>query len=98
MKKILATTILLILGFYLIAQTKDQTFTQSIVGRVVDKDAESPLPGVNVVVLGSNPQIATSTDVDGYYKLNNVPIGRVNLMFSFIGYKPITMNGLQLSS
>ena len=75
-----------------------QTLTQSINGRVVDKDAESPLPGVNVVIIGSNPQIATSTDVDGYYTLKNVPIGRVNISFTFIGYKSFTMNGLLLST
>lgn len=93
--------IILILSFgsiSLLAQTKDKAYIQSIVGRVIDKDAESPLPGVNVIVLGSNPQIATSTDVDGYYKLSNVPIGRVNISFSFVGYKPITMNGLVLTS
>ena len=48
------------------AQTNAQELMQSIIGRVVDKDAESPLPGVNVVVLGSNTQIAASTNSDGY--------------------------------
>ena len=97
-KRITLGLALCLLGTFSQAQTKDQTLTQSINGRVIDKDAESPLPGVNVVVVGSNPQIATSTDADGYYVLNKVPIGRVNLSFSFVGYKPVIMNGLLLTT
>ena len=57
---------LCLLGTLTQAQTKAPELMQSIIGRVVDKDAESPLPGVNVVVLGSNPQIVASTNSDGY--------------------------------
>lgn len=79
-------------------QIDAQSLTQSVIGRVVDKDSETPIPGVNVVIIGSNPPLGTSTDADGYFKLTNVPIGRISISFTFIGYKPITINGLLLTT
>lgn len=54
-------------------------------GRVTDKGG-SPLPGVSVLVKGS--QIGTSTGMDGDYRLENVPQGAI-LVFSFIGFQPL---------
>ncbi len=53
-----------------------------ISGKVTDLDGEA-LPGVNVLVKGTN--IGTVTDVEGKYTLN-VPAGATTLMFSFIGF------------
>lgn len=49
----------------------------------VVKEGDSPLPGVNVLVKGTN--IGTVTDADGGYTLN-VPSMESILVFSFIGY------------
>lgn len=51
-------------------------------GTVYDAGNESPLPGVNIVVKGS--QQGTTTDTNGEFSIN-VPSG-ASLMFSFIGY------------
>ncbi|TLU92331.1 TonB-dependent receptor [Dyadobacter sediminis] len=53
-----------------------------IKGKVVDDKGEG-LPGVNVLVTGS--QTGTSTDQNGQYTLS-VPEGNVVLRFSFIGF------------
>lgn len=55
-------------------------------GQVLDKDSRYPIIGATVSVPGSNPVIGTATDENGYFKLN-VPIGRVSLRVSYIGYK-----------
>jgi len=75
-----------------------QEITQTIRGTIVDKQSQYTLPGINIVLLGSDPLIGTVTDIDGKFKITEVPIGRVGLQISFIGYKPIVLNNLVLSS
>ena len=55
--------------------------------RVLVKDAEShePLPGANVLVVGTS--IGASTDEDGIASLN-IPDGAVELEISVLGYRP----------
>ncbi len=59
-----------------------KTNAQSVSGTVSDKDF--PLPGVNIVVKGT--QNGTTSDLDGNYTLNKVKTGDV-ILFSFIGFK-----------
>ncbi len=60
--------------------------TGKIAGRVYDKDTGEPLPGANVVIVGT--KIGTATDLDGYYVLINIPPGVYTLRASMIGYNP----------
>ncbi|UHG92905.1 TonB-dependent receptor [Spirosoma oryzicola] len=57
---------------------------RTISGRVTD-ETNASLPGVSIVVKGS--QRGTVTDSDGRYKLD-VPNGDATLVFSFVGYLP----------
>ena len=59
---------------------------QTIKGKIVDKESQFPLPGVTVMVTTVDPVIGTVTDIDGNYKLKNVPIGRHFVRVSYIGY------------
>lgn len=74
-----------------------QNLTQTIRGRVIDKQSEIPLPGVNVITIGE-PRLGAITDENGYYKLENVPVGRTSLVFSFIGYQPVSLQNVELTS
>src|SRR5687767_9344371 len=76
--------IVLILSLF---QTYSQTITQTIKGVVVDKQSQSPLPGVIVQVLNSDPLLGASTNENGEFKIPNVPIGRWQLKFQVISYK-----------
>ena len=60
--------------------------TGKISGTVIDKRTQQPLIGTNVIVLDTN--FGTSTDIDGNYFINNIPVGTYRLRFDFIGYKP----------
>jgi hypothetical protein len=64
-----------------------QPITQTIKGSVVDKQSQSPLPGVIVMVVNSDPVLASSTNENGEFKIVNVPIGRWQLKAKIIGYK-----------
>ncbi|WP_212592966.1 SusC/RagA family TonB-linked outer membrane protein [Spirosoma agri] len=59
-------------------------FDRTVSGRVTD-EANASLPGVSIVVKGS--QRGTVTDADGQYKLD-VPNNEAVLVFSFVGYLP----------
>jgi TonB-linked SusC/RagA family outer membrane protein len=57
---------------------------QKITGIVTDKKG-APIPGVNIVVTGTNQ--GTTTDIEGKYSIE-VPEGAKTLTFSFIGMEP----------
>jgi hypothetical protein len=75
-----------------------QTMTQTVRGTVVDKVIKSPLPGAVVQVLNTNPIQGTSTDLDGNFKLDKVPVGRQSFRISYIGYKEIILNDVDVNS
>ena len=93
MKKVSLITLLFL--FYISAFAQ---ITQTIKGTVLDKEAEYPLIGVTVMLLGNDEFTGTTTDVDGNFKLENIPVGRQALQFSYIGYKPVTKTNLLITS
>lgn len=56
---------------------------RNVSGRVTSSDDNTPLPGVNVAVKGT--QRGTTTDAEGRWKLS-VPDGEVTLVFSSVGF------------
>ena len=76
----------LLLITFCLATAQAQQRTQTVRGRIVDTQSEFPLTGVNVIVLGTNPLIGTASDIDGYFKLTGVPVGRQTLQVTFLGY------------
>ncbi len=86
-KKVTMRLSLLFMTFLFCAITQAQI---SVTGTV--SDASGSLPGVTVLVEGTNNGIATN--FDGNYTLNDVPTD-ANLIFSYVGYKTqkIAVNG-----
>lgn len=75
--------------------------TQTIRGRVVDKKTEIPVAGATIIVNDSTSSSmvkGTSSDGEGYFELANNPVGRVNVVVSFIGYIPVKIENLLLRS
>ncbi|MBL4670517.1 MAG: TonB-dependent receptor [Flavobacteriales bacterium] len=94
MKKTLTLIMIVIIPFV----SFSQEITQTIRGVIVDKQSQMTLPGVSIVLLNSNPLKGAATDIDGKFKLIEIPIGRIGLQVTFVGYKPIVLNNLVLSS
>jgi hypothetical protein len=67
--------------------------TKTIRGQVIDKDSKYPLTGAKVVVVDTGKVLGTVTDENGYFKLD-VPLGRLSLRVSYIGYKDEGVNNL----
>jgi hypothetical protein len=61
--------------------------TYRLSGRVLDNETREPLSSATVRV--SNTPRGTITNRDGYYVLR-LPPGRVELVFSYVGYRPDT--------
>ena len=78
-------------------QLQAQQLTQNIRGVVVDAFTEQPLPGTNVTLLNIENKGA-ATDIDGNFSILDVPIGRISIAFSFIGFKPVVLRNIQLNS
>ena len=73
-------------------------FSQTIRGQVIDQSSAIPLIGVNIVLLNSNPQKGTITDINGEFRLKNVPVGRQTIQCSYIGYNSASIKNLLVSS
>jgi hypothetical protein len=75
-----------------------QSLTQTIRGTVVDKVSQTALPGTSIVLLNSDPLIGTTTDHDGNFKLNQIPVGTHAIRISFIGYIEIIIPNIIVNS
>jgi len=92
--------IIFLLSFYNIfaQQTTavSRQITQDVSGVVRDNITGEPLPGANIILLGSSPIIGTTTDIDGTFVLESVEVGFVSLKISFIGYKTVEIMNREL--
>lgn len=73
-----------------------QTITQTVRGTVIDMQTLTPLPGANVILLNSDPIIGVSADENGRFRLENIPVGRIGIRVTFLGYKDVFMTSLDL--
>lgn len=71
---------------------------QTIRGTITDQDSKTPVIGANIVVINSNPLLGSSTDTEGRFRVEKVPVGRVNLKVSCIGYEEKIIPNLLISS
>ncbi|ARA94243.1 hypothetical protein AWN76_014480 [Rhodothermaceae bacterium RA] len=62
--------------------------TGRIQGRVVDAVTREPLPGVNVVIVGT--QQGAATDLEGAFVIDDVAPGVYRVRASFLGFEPQT--------
>lgn len=60
-----------------------------ISGSVTDSLTQSELISANIILMGTS--IGTATDIEGDYRIQNVPAGNYQMKVSYIGYKPKTI-------
>ncbi|MEZ4983024.1 MAG: TonB-dependent receptor [Saprospiraceae bacterium] len=86
MKKLLLLPLFILIALCgLVAQT------QVVKGTILDKQSEMPLIGASVVWDNGQGNIGTVTDIDGTFRLENIPVGRQAFKISYLGYLPITL-------
>jgi hypothetical protein len=74
-----------------------QVLTQTIRGRVIDADSKSPVIGAGVL-LQSTDIPGTSTDADGKFRIEKVPVGRHSLRVTSLGYEDAFLNNIVVGS
>ncbi|MGH1339826.1 MAG: TonB-dependent receptor [Aureispira sp.] len=70
--------------------------TQTIRGKVVDQASQMPLIGVVILVVDQD--INTTTDIDGNFVLEKVPVGRQTITTQYLGYEPYRAESILIST
>lgn len=88
MKKLFIHTAIILISNIVYAQS----VTGSLKGLLVDQDTKTPLIAANVMII--NTVKGTSTDMNGKFELNKLPVGNYSLKFSYLGYIPKTLTDI----
>ena len=91
LKKVIAP--ILLLAIALVSPLWSGT-TGKIAGIITDKTSGEPLPGANIVVIGTS--LGASADFNGEYTILYVPPGTYNVQVSFVGYKKVTASEVRV--
>ncbi len=67
-----------------------------IAGIVTDKETGETLPGVQVIVEGTD--YGAVTNIEGYYEIYKVPAGDYELFVDYLGYTSIKVMGVKVVS
>jgi hypothetical protein len=95
MKKLISITFLVTV-FTTLAFS--QNLKQTVRGTIIDSDSKLPLIGATVIIIGSDPLIGTATDVNGIFRLEKVPIGRIAVKISYLGYETRIISDIVVNS
>ena len=88
MRKFLLTALFSVMSLAAVGQT-----TGSIVGLLTDKEFNNePLAFANVIIKGQNT--GTTSDFDGLYALEDLPVGTYTIIYSFVGYETVEIDNI----
>jgi hypothetical protein len=90
--------ILSFLVFNLFIQQLGAQNTQVVKGIILDQQAETPLIGATVVLLGVQPSIGTTSNENGQFMLKNIPLGRQAFRITYLGYNEITIPNILVTA
>ncbi|MCG8696425.1 MAG: carboxypeptidase-like regulatory domain-containing protein, partial [Bacteroidales bacterium] len=93
----LGIMIFFLIGTSIITKAQEN-LTQTIRGQIVDKASQSTLPGVNIIIENIEPQKGCISDANGWFTLENVPIGRHTITCSYMGYETVSLHNVLLLS
>ena len=76
-----------------------QVGSGTLKGKIMDLDADSPLPFASVVLfLNGNQVSGTNTDFDGEYTIKPVQPGTYEVLVSFVGYQSQKITGVKITA
>jgi len=91
-------SIILFLFFILIKTPFAQNGLQTIRGSTIDKHSETPLIGATIEILDAEMSIMTTSDMDGNFVITEIPNGRYELRFRYLGYSTIIVPNVLVTS
>ncbi len=76
-----------------------QALTQTVRGTVIEKESGLPLIGVSIQAFPAHGDVlGTTTDENGTFRIEGIPTGRLRLECSYIGYEPVSMTNIIVTS
>ena len=75
-----------------------QSLTQTVRGKITDKDTQTPLFGATIIVAGSDPVQGAVTDIDGAFRIDNVPVGRSTFLIRYLGYEDQVLSNVIINA
>ncbi len=93
LKKIIYTTMII----YPIGIT-GQCVVQTVKGTITDRETQIALAGASIIVSTVNPVLGAISDIDGKFRIENVPVGRHNVLISYMGYEQYDIKELVVGS
>jgi hypothetical protein len=71
--------------------------TGTLAGLVIDAQTAEPLIGA-AVYLESDPTVGTATDLDGLFRITNMPVGVQNVVVSYVSYQTKNISGVEIKA
>jgi hypothetical protein len=71
---------------------------QLVKGRVIDTESQQPVIGANIIVTSLSPVTGSVTDTEGYFRIENVAVGRHSFKITCIGYEDAFMQEVTVGS
>ncbi|MFC2103112.1 TonB-dependent receptor domain-containing protein [Bacteroidota bacterium] len=68
--------------------------TGKISGMVIDVETNTPLPGCNIIIEGTD--LGAASNIDGEFFILNIPPGTYTVRATMIGYKPYRVNNVRV--
>ena len=79
--------------------SQNANITQTVRGTITDRESNAPLLGVNVAVYVGDKLIGgNTTDEHGEFRIENVPVGRINISATYIGYNKVMIPNTPVTS
>jgi hypothetical protein len=76
-----------------------QVITQHVQGKVMDAETNAPIVGAIIQLLDTNSQsFIISSDSNGFFRMNQVAVGRRNFKATYVGYQELIINNIEVSS
>lgn len=87
-------TITTISAFFLLLGVYAQEIKQTVRGTIIDQISEAPIPGAKIFITSSETPLRAISDSEGKFTIKDVPIGRHDLMVTYLGYENAIMSGI----
>ncbi len=91
-------SLILLVLLFIHPSLKANELIQTFRGEIVDAFSGLPLPGATVIVENTDPLVGATTNAQGAFKIDNLPLGRINVKVSMVGYKNQHLSNLLLTS
>lgn len=90
--------VFIVFMFLLSGAAWGQSLTQTVRGSIIDFDTKVPVIGAKIMIVNVDPILGAISDENGEFRIENVPVGRIQIVAKSIGYQEINIPNLLIES